>query len=206
MEAKILSKLWEDRWRAATCLLPSLLLVLFANRAVVPLIMEWTNLKQQVSVLHENTYETKWLDSTQQALEKEVDLLKGFMLSREAALTQDSSVQTTVDRIRGLAQISGMEVTKTTPIISRAEPLRLLKIKIEGYTPYSGLYDLVSNLKKSHSDIFLEEMLIRLGGETIENWVKRHDATLMALVAYFTCRHHSVFWSYFFSGKIPQGC
>jgi hypothetical protein len=161
----IVARLWEDRWRVAACLLPALLIFFFADRAVLPLVIEWAKINRQVSVLQENTYETTWLDSTQKALEKEVDILRKFKESREAALTLDSNVQATVDRIRGIAQKSGMEVTKTTPILSRAEPLGLLKIKIEGYTPYSGLVEFFDSLHVNHTDIFVEEMLIRLGGE-----------------------------------------
>jgi hypothetical protein len=161
----MLSRVWEDRWRIAACLAPALILVLFLNRVVLPLATSLRDVSGKVALLRENTYEASWLDSTQNALKHDVATLKAFHASREAALTSDASVQATVDRIRGLAQRSGVEITKTTPILSRAEPLRLLKIKMEGYARYSGLMDFFDSLAINHPDLFLEEMLVRQGGE-----------------------------------------
>jgi hypothetical protein len=161
----ILAKVWEDRWRLGTCLLPALMIVAFAHFAVLPMARHLRDLNGQLALLRQNTYTTAWLDSTQKALSQQVGSLTAFRASRESALNTDSSIQGTVDRIRGLAQKSGIEVTKTTPILGRAEPLRLLRVKIEGYSPYSGLMNLFDTLRTNHPDLFLEEMLIRQGGE-----------------------------------------
>jgi hypothetical protein len=58
-----------------------------------------------------------------------------------------------------------MEVVKTTPILAKADSLRLLKVRIEGFTRYQGFLDLFAALRKTHPDLFLEEMLIRQGGD-----------------------------------------
>ncbi len=170
----LLGKLWEERWRLATFLVPAILIVLFANRAVRPLAAKLKEVSTQLDVMRENTYEASWLDSTQAALKGEVGLLGTFKTQREAALTTDGSIQTTVDRIRTLAQKAGIEVTKTTPILSRAEPLRLLKVRMEGFTRYPGLLQFFDILKASHPDLFLEEMSIRLGGERADGKLESH--------------------------------
>ena len=167
-------RMWEDRWRIAACLVPAFLIVFFANRAVLPLAAKLRDVSSQLELMRENTYESTWLDSTQTALKGEVDLLRGFKNQREQALTTDGSIQITVDRIRGLAQKSGIEVTKTTPILSRAEPLRLLKVRMEGYTHYSGLLQFFDNLKSGHPNLFLEEMTVRLGGERADGKLESH--------------------------------
>lgn len=165
MGETLLSKIWEDRWRIATKVIPALLIALFAVKGVLPLAHYLHRIADQGAVLRENTYENAWLDSTKKALGAEVEILRAFQSSRESSLTSDSNIQTTIDRIRGLAQATGVEVTKTTPILSRAEPLTMLKVKIEAYTQYSGLMQFFDTLQVRHPNLFLEEMLIRQGGE-----------------------------------------
>jgi hypothetical protein len=145
--------------------LPAFLLAAFADRAALPLAVRLRDVHNQLTTLRENTYEPAWLDSTREALAKDVAALEAFKISREGALNRDSSIQATVDRIRRLAQSSGMEVIKTTPILGKADSLRLLKVRIEGLARYPGLVDLFKVLRKSNPDLFPEEMLIRQGGE-----------------------------------------
>jgi hypothetical protein len=119
----------------------------------------------QIATLRENRYEPAWLDSTRTALQKDVSALTAFKKAREGALNQDSSVQATVDRVRALAQSSGIEVVKTTPILSRADSLGLLKVRIEGYARYPALLKFFSQTRAGHPDLFPEEMTLRQGGE-----------------------------------------
>ena len=165
MGETLLSKIWEDRWRIAAKVVPALLVAVFAVKGVLPLAQYLHGISEQGAVLRENTYESAWLDSTKKTLGTEVAILRSFESSRQSALTLDSNIQTTIDRIRGLAQAAGVEVAKTTPILSRAEPLTMLKVKIEGFTQYSGLMHFFATLQVGHSDLFLEEMMIRQGGE-----------------------------------------
>ena len=165
MGETLVSKIFADRWRIATKVFPALLITLFGAKGVLPLAQYLHGISDQGSVLRENTYESAWLDSTKKALGTEVEILRAFQSTRELALNSDSNIQTTIDRIRGLAQAAGVEVTKTTPILSRAEPLTMLKVKIEGFTQYSGLMHFFATLQVGHSDLFLEEMMIRQGGE-----------------------------------------
>lgn len=166
--------LWEERWRIAAYIVPAILIVFFANRAVLPLATRLRDVSGQLEAMRENTYESSWLDSTQSALKREVGVLKAFKTQREQALTTDGSIQITVDRIRSLAQKAGIEITKTTPILSRAEPLRLLKVRMEGYTHYAGLLQFFDTLKSDHPDLFLEEMSVRLGGERADGKLESH--------------------------------
>jgi hypothetical protein len=158
-------RLWEDRWRIAAWILPSLLLVAVAHQSLLPLAVRLGEVRGQIATLRENRYEPAWLDSTRAALEADVASLSAFKSARESALNRDSNVQATVDRIRGLAQASGVEVVKTVPIVGRADSLGLLKVRIEGLTRYAGLLDFFAKLKREHPDLFPEEMLIRQGGE-----------------------------------------
>ncbi len=160
-----LSKVWASRWRLASYLLPSLILVIFAHKAILPFLTNFREIRSQVTLLSENKYEAGWLDSTENVLRSEVKKLKDFQTNRESALSHEENVQINVDRIRSLAQKSGIEVIKTTPILSRAEPLSLIKVKIEGFTLFSGLLDFFDTLQLSHPDLFLEEMLIRQGAD-----------------------------------------
>ena len=139
--------------------------VVFAHQVILPMATRLRDARSQLAVLRENTYETAWLDSTRAALQGEVEALTAFRASREGALNRDANVQATVDRIRGLAQKSGFEVIKTTPILAKSDSLRLLKVRIEGYSRYPGLLDFFTTLKREHGDLFPEEMLVRQGGE-----------------------------------------
>ncbi|MDB5105830.1 MAG: hypothetical protein JWP91_3519 [Fibrobacteres bacterium] len=165
MENGFSARLWEDRFRIAAWVVPAVLLVVFAHQALLPLASRLRDVQSQLSVLRENTYEPKWLDSTRTALREDVEALTAFRESREGALNRDSNVQATVDRIRKLAQSSGFEVVKTTPILAKADSLRLLKVRIEGFSRYAGLLEFFTVLKRDHPDLFPEEMLIRQGGE-----------------------------------------
>jgi hypothetical protein len=159
------ARLWEDRWRILAWVAPALLMALFADLALLPLAARLRDAQAQLAGLRENIYERSWLDSTRQSLRRDVDALQAFKSARESALNRDGSVQATVDRVRRVAQGSGMEVVKTTPILAKADSLRLLKVRIEGFSRYQGLLDLFASLRKDHPDLFLEEMLIRQGGE-----------------------------------------
>ncbi|HKP97692.1 MAG TPA: hypothetical protein VJ385_18265 [Fibrobacteria bacterium] len=165
MEHGLPTRIWEDRWRILAWVLPACLLVLFADRVALPLAVRLRDSRSQLASLRENTYEPAWLDSTRDALRKDVEALRAFQVSREGALNRDSSIQATVDRVRRLAQGSGMEVVKTTPILAKADSLRLLKVRIEGFSRYAGLMELFRVLKDGHPDLFPEEMLIRQGGD-----------------------------------------
>lgn len=158
-------RIWEDRWRILAWVVPACLLVVFADKAALPLAVKLRDAHSQLAALRENTYEPAWLDSTKRDLQKDVDALKAFRDSREGALNRDSSVQATVDRVRRLAQANGVEVVKTTPILARADSLRLLKVRIDGFSRYPALVALFKSLRKDHPDLFPEEMLIRQGGE-----------------------------------------
>jgi hypothetical protein len=94
-----------------------------------------------------------------------VEALKAFKRAREGALNRDNSVQATVDRVRALAQASGIEVIKTTPILGKADSLGLLKVRIEGFARYGGLIEFFARTRKGNPDLFPEEMVIRQGGE-----------------------------------------
>lgn len=157
--------LWESRWRMAAWLAPALMLVAFAHKAVLPLATRVRDARDQVASLRENTYEQGWLDSTQRSLGTEVELLKAFHAHRQGALIKAGSPQATVDRIRNLAQKSGMEVVKTTPVLAKADPLNLLKVRMEGFVRYPGLLVLFDSLEARNPDLFLEEMLLRQGRE-----------------------------------------
>lgn len=165
MDAGFAARLWEDRWRILAWILPAALIAVFADRAVLPMAGRLRDAHAQLAMLRENTYEAAWLDSTRDALSSEVRALREFRDSREGALNRDSSTQATVDRIRRLAQASGMEVVKTTPILAREDSLRLLKVKIEGYSHYPGLLALFRDLREGHPDLFPEEMILRQGGD-----------------------------------------
>lgn len=159
------ARLWEDRWRIAAWILPALLLTAVAHRALLPLAGNLRDVRAQMALLAENRYEPAWLDSTRAALETEVELLKGFKQAREGALNRDAGVQATVDRVRALAQASGIEVIKTTPIIGKADSLGLLKVRIEGFARYGSLLDFFSRARAGNPDLFPEEMIIRQGGD-----------------------------------------
>lgn len=165
MMEDLLASAWRDRWRLASWVVPALLVVVFAHQALLPLAARLMEARARLSSLRENTYESSWLDSTQAALRDEVELLKAFHASRRAALAKDSSVQATVDRIRALAQRSGIEVTRTTPVLARADSLGLLKVKVEGFARYPALTGFFAELRGSHPDLFLDGMLIRQGGQ-----------------------------------------
>lgn len=173
------ARLWEDRWRIAAWILPALIFVAVAHRALLPLAERLRDVRSQLALLSENRYEPAWLDSTRSALESEVEALKEFKQARETALNRDSSVQATVDRVRALAQAAGMEVIKTTPILGKADSLGLLKVRIEGYTRYGGLLELFGRMRKRNPDLFPEEMVIRQGGERASG---RLDAVLVIYV------------------------
>jgi len=170
------SRLWEDRWRIAAWIIPALILVAVAHRALLPLAERLRDVRAQLSLLSENRFETAWLDSTRSVLESEVEVLKEFKLARESALNRDSSVQATVDRVRALAQSAGMEVIKTTPILGKADDLGLLKVRIEGFTRYGSLLELFGRMRKGNPDLFPEEMVIRQGGDRASG---RLDAVLV---------------------------
>jgi hypothetical protein len=174
MDAGLASRIGQDRWRIAAWVVPALLLVAFAHQAVLPLAARLRDAREQLRVLRENTYEPAWLDSTKGALRGDVEALAAFQASRESALNRDSSVQATIDRIRGLAQKSGIEVIKTTPILAKADSLSLLKVRIEGFSRYSGLLGFFATLKTGHPDLFPEEMLIRQGGERANGRLEGH--------------------------------
>lgn len=174
MENNLSARLWEDRFRIVAWVLPALLLVLFAHQALLPLATRLRDVRSQLAQLRENTYEPAWLDSTHAALQKDVAALTAFQGSRESALNRDANVQATIDRIRRLAQSSGFEVVKTTPVVAKADSLRLLKVRIEGFAHYPGLLDFFIRLKKDHPDLFPEEMLIRLGGDRADGRLEGH--------------------------------
>lgn len=155
----------SERWRLVSWVGSTLLAVLFAHQALLPLAGRLTEARASLAALKENTYESAWLDSTQASLRSETRLLREFHAARRAALAPDSSVQYTVDRIRALVQKSGIEVIKTTPALAKADSLSLLKVKVEGYARFGGLMDLFAALRAGHPDLFVEEMLIRQGGE-----------------------------------------
>ena len=174
MEQRPVSRIWEDRFRIAAWIMPAILVVVFAHQIILPMATRLRDARSQLASLRENTYEPAWLDSTRAALKDEVDALTAFRASREGALNGDASVQTTVDRIRGLAQKSGFEVVKTTPILAKSDSLRLLKVRIEGFSRYPGLLDFFSTLKREHGDLFPEEMLVRQGGERAGGRLEGH--------------------------------
>lgn len=164
-ESHVGAVLAREKWRLASWVIPALLAVAFAHQILLPLAGRLAEARGRLASLRENTYVPAWLDSTQASLAAERDLLKAFHASRRASLTTDSSVQGTVDRIRALAQRSGIEVIKTTPVLASADSLGLLKVKVEGYARFSGLLDYFAVLRGGHPDLFLEEMLLRQGGE-----------------------------------------
>ncbi|GEM_PF-2066919 len=174
MENGLGARLWEDRFRIAAWVVPACLLVLFAHQALLPLAIHLRDARGQLAQLRENTYEPAWLDSTHAALQQDVAALTAFQASREGDLNRDANVQATIDRIRKLAQRSGFEVIKTTPVLAKADSLRLLKVRIEGFAHYAGLVDLFTRLKKEHPDLFPEELLIRQGGEHAEGRLEGH--------------------------------
>lgn len=168
--------LWRDRWRVAAWVGPALLAAVFAHQALLPLAARLTESRAALATLRENTYEAGWLDSTRAALTAETALLRTFHASRRASLASDSSVQAATDRIRALAQGSGIEVIKTTPVLARSDSLRVLKVKVEGYSRFPDLLAFFRALRSGHPDLFLEEMLIRQGGERSGN---RLEASLI---------------------------
>jgi hypothetical protein len=174
MENGIAARLWEDRFRIAAWVFPALLLTVFAHQALLPLATKLRDARGQLAMLRENTYEPAWLDSTRSALRQDVAALTDFQVSREGALNRDASVQSTIDRIRRLAQASGFEVVKTTPSLAKADSLRLLKIRIEGFSHYPGLLDLFTRLHREHPDLYPEEMMIRQGGERAAGRLEGH--------------------------------
>lgn len=165
MDSGPMSAFRRDRWRLAAWAGPAALLVVFAHQALLPLAERLAESRSKLAALRENTYEASWLDSTHAALKAETDLLAAFQASRKAALSSDSSVQAAVDRIRALAQGSGIEVIKTTPALARADSLGVLKVRLEGFARFPGLQRFFATLRRGHPDLYVEEMLIRQGGE-----------------------------------------
>lgn len=173
------ARLWEDRWRIASWILPSLLIVAVGQRSLLPLAERLRDARGQIATLRENRYEPAWLDSTRSALERDVSSLTAFKKAREGALNRDSSVQATVDRVRALAQASGIEVVKTTPVLAKADSLGLLKVRIEGFARYPALLKFLSSARAAHPDLFPEEMTLRQGRERPEGQL---DAVLNVYV------------------------
>jgi len=157
--------LWKERWRLALWTVPALIMVLFAHRLALPLAGKLANSRAQLAGMRENIYETAWLDSTQGALRRKTELLSAFHASRRSALNREAGIQATLDRIRGLAQKCGIEVVKTTTMLGREDSLGVLKVRVEGFSHYPGLISFFDTLKAGHPDLYLEEMLIRRGGE-----------------------------------------
>jgi hypothetical protein len=174
-----LAQLWEDRWRILSWILPAFLIVAVVQRSLLPLAERLRDARGQIASLRENRYEPAWLDSTRNALQRDVSALAAFKKAREGALNRDSSVQATVDRVRGLAQSSGMEVVKTTPILAKADSLGLLKVRIEGFARYPALLKFFSRARAEHPDLFPEEMSLRQGRERSED---KLDAVLNVYV------------------------
>jgi hypothetical protein len=172
-------RFWEDRWRIAAWIFPALVIAAVARLSLMPLAERLRDARDQVAALRENRYEPAWLDSTKGALQGDVDALSAFKNAREGALNRDSSVQATVDRVRGLAQGAGIEVMKTTPILAKADSLGLLKVRIEGFARYEALLRFFALARGKHPDLFPEEMVVRQGGEHSDG---RLDAALTVYV------------------------
>ena len=166
--------IWKERWKITSILFPTLALILFAHFALLPLANKVHQIKREKFLLKENIYTPVWLDSMELGLKKEFEILQSFQTQRTDALSKDSSVQITVDRIRSLAQSVGIEITKTTPTLIRAEPLREIKVKLEGYTRYPNLLQLFDTLKINHPDLFLEEMTLRSNNENGSGKLEAH--------------------------------
>jgi len=174
MESGAFERIWEDRWRISAWLVPAITAVAFAHYAVLPLASRLQESRSRLETLRENTYVPAWLDSTRASLALDAEALREFSSAREAALTSGGGVQATVDRIRGLAQGSGIEVVKTTPVLGKSGALRLIKVRIEGYSRYPGLLAFFHTLKTSHPDLYLEEMIIRQGRDRSGSRLEGH--------------------------------
>ncbi len=125
-------------------------------------------------MLKQNTYETAWLDSTQASLNAQVAALREFKASRNSALSPDSGLQSTIDRVRGLAQQCGIEIIKTTPVLTRVDSLRLVKVRLEGLTKYPGLMAFFESLHSKHPDLFIDEISVKQGGERGDGRLETH--------------------------------
>jgi hypothetical protein len=165
MYGRLGAGLWEDRWRIAAWILPSLLLFAVLRWSLLPMAERLRDARAQVVSLRQNRYEPAWLDSTRAALRRDVEALSAFKRAREASLNADSGMQATVDRIRALAQAAGIEVVKTTPVLGRADSLRLLRVRIEGLAGYPALLRFFADMRDRHADLFAEELSLRQGGE-----------------------------------------
>jgi hypothetical protein len=173
------ARFWEDRWRIAAWILPSLLLIAVARLSLLPLAERLRETRSQVAALRENRYVPGWLDSTKAALGRDVDALSAFRRARGNSLNRDGNVQATVDRIRGMAQAAGIEVVKTMPVLGKADSLGLLKVRIEGYARYESLTRFLASVRAGQPDLFPEEMVVRQGGE---HSAGRLDAALTVYV------------------------
>ncbi len=170
----LFSMLILNRWKIALHLLPILLILGMAHFLALPLIQKYAKLQNDFQSLQENKLESQWLDSTENALQKDVALFQKFKFAKIRALNSDSNIQETIDHIRNLAQKTGFDVLKTTPTMIQAEPLNSLKLRIEGPVAYPSLIELFDSLHLNHPDLFLEEMLVKKTSDRSDGKLEAH--------------------------------
>ncbi len=160
--------LMQKRFWIAAWFAPVLLLWAFGQWVLIPLVNKIHQENLAVMALRENIYQKSWLDSTEQKLQSEVNALQKFYTEKQAALAPNLSMQTLIDQVRNMAQLSGVTVLRTTPTLMQTQPLKSLKIKVDGLTTYTQLLDFLGKLPSQYPYLFLEDLIIRKSQNKLE--------------------------------------
>ncbi len=162
------SILWQDRGWIAAWLVPACLIYLFAHFIVPLLSGDLLAAEKEWARLRENTYEKPWLDSTENRLKEEVELLSEFYLARSVSLVETASAQVLVDRLRNLAEECGMQVLRTQPTQGKAGELQRIQVRLEGLATFPQVYVLLDKVRRDYPYLYLEEISLRASEKKME--------------------------------------
>ncbi len=154
---------WAWVWLA-----PAAVLYLFLRFAVPALAENLSAAENELARLTENTYEKPWLDSTESRLRDDVARLQEFAASRKKSLPTEASTQYVVDRLRTLAEESGMEVLRTLPALGKAGELQRIQVRLEGLADYPQIHSLLSRMHGEFPDLYVEELSLRTTERRLE--------------------------------------
>ena len=161
---RITAKLWDRlAWIG-----PIVTLIVLTEFLVMPVWQKKQETQVKLDRLSVQVYSNEKLDSLENQLHKQINAMKAVRESFGKKLQTEITNQTSLSRIRKLAEQKGLKVHRIDPSISKGASLNKLKIKLAVDGTYPKLMNFFKSVYAENHDLYLEEVRLQKKGNRLK--------------------------------------
>jgi hypothetical protein len=157
---------FKPGWYGLAMAMPLILLLAAWKWIFIPGFVRTAVLEHEKVQLEANVYESAWLDSVQKQLKQELLGTQEQLGYAKSRLLPARPFQQTLDSLRQMASVNGIEILETQVATTRRDSLRTMVLKVHARGTYGDYWKWVKQMENHQPWWTMQELVLKPIGES----------------------------------------